>query len=179
VAGRLFVHAAADPYALVPTITRIVREMSVNQPVERAATLEDVRAEVLAPERLNAFVVSGFAGIALLIAVVGVAGVLAFSVSARTREFGVRLAIGSTPRHLMLGVLAEGVLIVAIGIVAGAAGGYVFVGMAASYFGTIRLPGAVPMIGAALVLAGAAIVASLMPAAKASHVDVLQALRSE
>ena len=90
--------------------------------MERAATLEDVRAEVLAPERLNAFVVSGFAGIALLIAVVGVAGVLAFSVSARTREFGVRLAIGSTPRHLLMGVLSEGVVIVAIGIVAGVGG---------------------------------------------------------
>ena len=83
-------------------------QLSANQPVERAATLEDVRAEVLAPERLNAFVLSGFAGVALLIAVVGVAGVLAFSVSARTREFGVRLAIGSTPRHLLLGVLSEG-----------------------------------------------------------------------
>ena len=94
--------------------------------MERAATLEDVRAEVLAPERLNAFVFSGFAGIALLIAVVGVAGVLAFSVSARTREFGVRLAIGSTPRHLLAGVLSEGALIAAIGIAAGAAGGYAF-----------------------------------------------------
>jgi hypothetical protein len=83
--------------------------------VERAATLEDVRAEVLSPERLNAFVFSGFAGIALLIAVVGVAGVLAFSVSARTREFGVRLAIGSAPRQLLAGVLREGVRIAAIG----------------------------------------------------------------
>ena len=99
VAGRLFVHAAGDPYALVPAVTRIIREMSADQPVERAATLEDMRAEVLAPERLNAFVLSGFAGVALLIAVVGVAGVLAFSVSARTREFGVRLAVGSTPRR--------------------------------------------------------------------------------
>ena len=107
VAGRLFVHAAGDPYALVPPVTRIIREMSADQPVERAATLEDVRAEVLAPERLNAFVFSGFAGIALLIAVVGVAGVLAFSVSARTREFGVRLAVGSTPRHLLARVLLE------------------------------------------------------------------------
>ena len=124
VAGRLFVHAAGDPYALVPAVTRIIREMSADQPVERAATLEDVRAEVLAPERLNAFVLSGFAGVALLIAVVGVAGVLAFSVSARTREFGVRLAIGSTPRTCWCGVLSEGALIVAIGIVAGAAGGY-------------------------------------------------------
>ena len=130
VAGRLFVHAAGDPYALVPPVTRIIREMSADQPVERAATLEDVRAEVLAPERLNAFVFSGFAGVALLIAVVGVAGVLAFSVSARTREFGVRLAIGSTPRRLLAGVLSEGAVIVAIGIAAGAAGGYVLAWLA-------------------------------------------------
>src|SRR6185369_4434156 len=72
--GRLFVRAARDPYALVPAVTRIIRELSADQPVERAATLEDVRADVLSPERLNAFVFSGFAGIALLIAVVGVAG---------------------------------------------------------------------------------------------------------
>ncbi len=101
VAGRVFVRTAGDPYALVPAVTRTIRELSKDQPVERAATLEDVRAEVLSPERVNAFVFSGFAGIALLIAVVGVAGVLAFSVSARTREFGVRLAIGSAPRHLL------------------------------------------------------------------------------
>ena len=98
--GRLFVHARTDPYGLVPPITRIIRDLSAEQPVERAATLEDVRAEVLAPIRLNALVFGGFAAVALTIAVVGVAGVLAFSVSARTREFGVRLAIGSTPRHL-------------------------------------------------------------------------------
>ena len=179
VAGRLFVHAAGDPYALVPPVTRIIREMSANQPVERAATLEDMRAEVLAPERLNAFVLSGFAGVALLIAVVGVAGVLAFSVSARTREFGVRLAVGSSPRHLLVRVLSEGAVIVAVGVIAGVAGGYVFVGVAASYFENVRLPGALPIVGAAAVLVGAALLASLMPAARASRVDVLQALRSE
>jgi putative ABC transport system permease protein len=178
-AGRLFVHAAGDPYALVPAVTRIVREMSADQPVERAATLEDVRAEVLAPERLNAFVLSGFAGVALLIAVVGVAGVLAFSVSARTREFGVRLAVGSSPRRLLMRVLFEGALIVAVGIVAGAAGGYAFARVAGSYLGNVRLPGSMPIVGAAAVLVGAALVASLMPAARASRVDVLQALRSE
>ena len=179
VAGRLFVHAADDPYALVPAITRIVRDMSANQPVERAATLEDVRAEILAPQRLNALVLSGFAGVALLIAVVGVAGVLAFSVSARTHEFGVRLAIGSTPRRLMVGVLSEGALIVAIGIVAGAAGGYAFARVAAHYLDNVRLPGAFPLLCAAALLIGAALIASLMPAARASRVNVLQALRWE
>jgi hypothetical protein len=67
-------------------VTRILRDLSAGQAVERPATLEDVRAQVLAPERLNAFVFTGFADTALLIAVVGIAGVLAFSVSARTRE---------------------------------------------------------------------------------------------
>jgi putative ABC transport system permease protein len=134
---------------------------------------------VLTPERLNAFVVSGFAGVALLIAVVGVAGVLAFSVSARTREFGVRLAVGSTPRHLLLRVVAEGALIVTIGIAAGAAAGYAFAGLAASYLEHMRVPGALPILVAAAVLAAAAVIASLMPAARASRVDVLQALRSE
>jgi ABC-type antimicrobial peptide transport system permease subunit len=153
--------------------------MSPNQPVERAATLADVRAEVLAPERVNAFVLSGFASVALLIAVVGVAGVLAFGVSARTREFGVLLAIGSTPRHLLVRVLSEGAFIVAIGLAAGAAGGYAFAGLAASYVANVRMPGGWPIAGAAAVLAAAALAASLVPAARASRVDVLQALRSE
>jgi len=179
VAGRVFVHAAGDPYALVPSMRQIIREMSANQPVERPATLEDVRAEVLAPERLNALVVSGFAGIALLIAVVGVAGVLAFSVSARTHEFGVRLAIGSTPRSLLVRVLSEGALIVAVGIGVGAAGGYAFARLSSGYLEIVQVPGALPAVGAAAVLLGAAVIASLMPAARASRVDVLQALRSE
>jgi putative ABC transport system permease protein len=179
VAGRLFVHAAGDPYSLVQPVTRVIRQMSANQPVERAATLEDVRAEVLAPERLNAFVFSGFAGVALLIAVVGVAGVLAFGVSARTREFGVRLAIGSTPCHLLIGVMSEGALIVVIGIGAGAVGGYAFARAASSYFENMRMPDSASIVGAAAVLVGAAIIASLMPAARASRVDVLRALRSE
>ncbi len=177
--GRLFVHASGNPHSLVPAVTRIIREMSADQPVERAATLDDIRAEVLSPDRLKAFVFSGFAGVALLIAVVGVAGVLAFGVSARTREFGVRLAIGSTPQHLLLGVLSEGARIVAIGLVAGAIGGYVFAGIASSYFDQLQLPGAAAMLGATAVMIGAAVVASLMPAARASRVDVLQALRSE
>jgi hypothetical protein len=177
--GRLFVHARTDPYALVPPITRIIRELSADQPVEQAATLEDVRAEVLAPDRLNALVFGGFAAVALTIAVVGVAGVLAFSVSARTREFGIRLAIGSEPRHLLARVLGEGAVIAVAGIVAGAVGGIALARVVGGFLQEVRIPGVLALAGAATILVGAAILASLMPAARASRVDVIEALRSE
>jgi predicted permease len=177
--GRLFVHASADPYALVPPVTKIIREMSSDQPVEKAATLEDIRAEVLAPNRLNAMVFSGFAIVALTIALVGVAGVLAFSVSARTREFGVRLAVGSAPHHLLTRVLGEGALIALGGIVTGVLGGLLLTRVVSSYITEVSIPGTLTIVGAAAVLITAAIVASLMPAARASRVDVMQALRSD
>jgi putative ABC transport system permease protein len=179
-AGRLFVHTRTeDPYALVPSITRIIRQMSAEQPVERAATLEAVRAEVLAPDRLNAVVFGGFALVALTIAIVGVAGVLAFSVNARTREFGIRLAIGSAPRHVLTRVLGEGAVIAAAGIMAGALAGIALTRLASGLFGVVRMPGLLPIAGAATLLVTAAVLASLLPAARASRVDVVQALRSE
>jgi predicted permease len=177
--GRLFVHAGMNPYALVPTITKVIRDLASDQPVERATTLDDVRAEVLSPNRINALVFSGFAGVALAIAVVGVAGVLAFSVSARTREFGVRLAIGSTPSALLARILREGAVIGVTGIVAGAVGGVALARVVSGYITGIEMPGAVPIIGAAAVLVAAAILASLVPAARASRVDVISALRAE
>jgi putative ABC transport system permease protein len=177
--GRLFIHARSNPYALVSPVTRIIREMSSDQVVERAATLEDVRAEVLTPDRLNTLVFGVFAGVALLIAVVGVAGVLAFSVSGRTREFGVRLAIGSQPWHLVRGVIAEGAWMAAVGVVAGAACGFALARLAGSYFEGVRMPGALPAIGSAIILLAAAVIASVIPAARAARVDVMQALRSD
>jgi putative ABC transport system permease protein len=177
--GRLFVHARVDPYTLATPITRIIRDLSADQPVERAATLQDVRAEVLAPDRLNALVFGGFAAVALIIAVVGVAGVLAFSVSARTREFGIRLAVGSAPRNLLTRVLGEGAVIAGAGIVAGAIGGFALARAVGAWVQNVHVPGALPIAGAAAILIAAAILASLMPAARASRVDVIQALRSE
>jgi ABC-type antimicrobial peptide transport system permease subunit len=177
--GRLFVHASVDPYSLVTPITKIIRSIAADQPVERAATLEDVRAEVLAPNRLNTMVFGGFAMVALTIAIVGVAGVLAFSVSARMREFGVRLAIGSTPSSLLTKVLGEGAVIATAGIVTGVIGGLALLRFAGGFLGKIEVPGWTPLGGAALVLIICAVAASLMPAARASRVDVMQALRSE
>ena len=177
--GRLFVHANANPYALVPQVTGIIRKMANDQPVERAATLDDVRAEVLTPERLNAVVFGGFAAVALAISVVGVAGVLAFSVSARTREFGIRLAVGSEPRQLLGGIVVEGLVMAILGVAAGAAGGFVLYRLIGSYVEQIQFPEALPTIASAVVLLLAAATASLLPAARAARVDVMQALRNE
>jgi predicted permease len=177
--GSLFIHTSANPYSLVTPATRIIRDMSADQPVEHAATLEDVRAEVLAPDRLNSLVFGVFAAVALAIALVGVAGVLAFSVSARTREFGIRLALGSQPQHLLKGVVAEGAVMAAIGVLAGAAFGYVAARLAGSYFFEVKMPGALPIVLSAFVLLAAAVVASMVPAARAARIDVIQALRSE
>jgi putative ABC transport system permease protein len=177
--GRLFVHVRSDPYALITPITRTIRNLSVDQPVERAATLEDVRAEVLTPDRLNALVFGGFAVVALAIAVVGVGGVLAFSVSARTREFGIRLAVGSQPRHLLGRVIAEGTILTAAGIGAGLAGGAALQRAARAWFESVSMPGAWIIAGAAGVLLAAAVVASAWPALRAARVDVIQALRAD
>jgi hypothetical protein len=177
--GRLFIHTSTNPYSLVTPVTRIIRDMSAEQPIGRAATLEDARTEVLTPHRLNSVVFGLFASVALSIAVVGVAGVLAFSVSARTREFGIRLALGSQPQLLFKDVIAEGAVMAAAGIMAGAVFGLVLARVAHSYFTDITMPGLFPAVGSALVLLTVAVIASMLPAARAASVDVIQALRTE
>jgi len=178
--GRLFIHTDTNhPYSLVTPVTRAIREMSADQPIEHAATLEDVRGEALAPDRLNSLVFGVFAAVALAIAVVGVAGVLAFSVSARTREFGIRLALGSQPEQLLRSVITEGAAMAVAGVVAGAAFGFVLARLAGSYFLDMKMPGALPVVASAFVLLAVAVIASMLPAARAARVDVIQALRSE
>ena len=177
--GRLFVHSHVDPHPLISPVTQIIRNLSVDQPVEHAATLEDIRAEVLTPNRLNTLVFGGFACVALAIAVVGVAGVLAFSVSSRIREFGVRLAIGSQRRQIIGSVIKQGAVMAAAGILAGAIGGFVLARVAASYLADLKMPGVLPVVCAGAVLLIAAVVASALPAARAARIDVMAALRAE
>jgi putative ABC transport system permease protein len=177
--GRLFVHTKGNPYALVNPVTKIIRDLSTDQPVERPSTLADIRAEVLTPDRLNTFVFSGFAGVALAIAIVGVGGVLAFSVSGRTREFGIRLAMGSPPSRLLTKVIAEGALMAAMGVLVGGIGGYGLAKLIDSYVMDIRMPSLFPVIVSAAVLLTAAVVASAWPASRAARIDVVEALRAD
>jgi predicted permease len=178
--GRLFVRAKVDdPYALAPGITRTIHDISAEQPVERASTLEDIRAEVLTPDKLNAVVFGGFAAVALLISVVGVAGVLAFSVSGRTREFGIRMALGAQPRNILTDVLLQGLAIAGIGVGAGVIFGIAFALGIGRYVAEVHLPGIVSFVVSAFVILAAAVTASAIPAARAAKVNAVEALRSE
>ncbi|HUB17899.1 MAG TPA: ADOP family duplicated permease [Acidobacteriaceae bacterium] len=177
--GRLFVRTSASPYPLVPAIVKTVQGISADQPVERASTLEDVRAEVLSPDKLNALVFGGFAAVALLISVVGVAGVLAFSVSGRTREFGIRMALGAEPRHILTDVLREGLVIAVIGVAAGFIVGIAGAKGIAAWVGHVHMPGALSFLASAAVILASAVVASAVPAARAARVNAVEALRSE
>lgn len=178
-AGRLFVRADGNPYPLVPAIVKTVQRIAPDQPVERAATLEDIRDAVLSPDRLNAIVFGGFAAVALLISVIGVAGVLGFSVSGRTREFGIRLALGAEPRHILTGVLQEGLAIAVIGVVSGIAVGLAGARGLAAWIGHVHVPGAASLCASAAVILVAAAIASLVPAARAARVNAVDALRAE
>jgi predicted permease len=177
--SRVFVRAHQDPYALVPAISQAVHSMSADQPVEKASTLGDIRAEVLTPDKLNAIVFGGFAAVALLISVVGVAGVLAFSVSGRTREFGVRIALGALPSNILGIVLREGVAMAGIGVGAGVVMGFGISRVIGKYAEEIHPPGVLVYAASAVVILGAAVIASAVPAARAARVNAVEALRAE
>jgi putative ABC transport system permease protein len=177
--GKLFVRTKNDPMTLVPSIVKAIHQMAANQPVEQASTLADIRAEVMAPDRLNALVFGGFATLALLISVVGVAGVLAFSVSGRTREFGIRMALGAQPRSILVNVMSEGLVIAAIGVGAGLGVGLGLARLIGKYVAEVQMPGVIPLLASGLVILAAAVIASALPAARAARVDAAQALRAE
>ena len=130
-------------------------------------------------DSLNAVVFGGFLTVALLISVVGIAGVLGFSVSGRTREFGIRMALGARPRHILAGVLQEGLAIAVIGIIAGILVGLTGARAIAAWVGHVDLPGALSLFGSAAVILVAAAIASAVPASRAARVNAVEALRAE
>ena len=154
----------------MPAITRTIHEISADSR-SNAPALSGFRAEVLTPDRLNAIVFGGFAAVALLISVVGVAGVLAFSVSGRTREFGIRMALGAQPRNILTDVLLEGLSMAGIGVAAGLVFGFVLAaGGSGEYVAEIHQPGALAFVASAAVILAAAAAASAIPAARAARV---------
>ena len=177
--GRMLVKTAGDPHMMIATITKTIRQVSADQPVEKPATLGDIRSEALTPDKLNAIVFGGFAAVALLISIVGVAGVLAFSVSGRIREFGIRMALGAQPSAILKNVLLEGVIIASVGVAAGVVAGFAVARGIGKYVAEIQVPGLAPLLLAGLVILVAAVLAAALPAARAARVDAVEALRAE
>jgi putative ABC transport system permease protein len=178
-AGQLLVRTVDDPARFESTLRRTVHAVDPNQPVEAVRTLDDLRAEALAAPRLTATLLALFAGLALLMTLAGIGGVIATSVTARTREFGVRMALGAGWETVLAMVVWQGLRLVAIGLAIGLAGALAISRVLSAYLyqTTPRDPLVLVLVAAAFLIAGA--VACLGPARRATMVDPLIALRTE
>jgi putative ABC transport system permease protein len=177
--GSLLIRSDADPQAITPAAVRIIRALDAEQPIENIRTLEEIRAQAVAPNRLNASLVAAFGGLALIIAVVGIAGVLGFSVSQRTGEIGIRMSLGADAHRVQRMVVGEGAVLVVAGLGIGIAGS-----VAVSRFLTGLLfevaafdPLTVGAVAAVMAMVGLA--AAWVPALRASTVEPVEALRYE
>jgi putative ABC transport system permease protein len=177
--GRLLVRTAGNPFDLVPAIKAAVHGVDPQIPVEELLTLEELKNGRLASPRLTATLLSVFAGIALLISLAGIAGVVGTTVSQRTREFGLRMALGAERASVLRLVLSQGLVLVGLGVVLGLGGAWLFGRLIRQYlFATT--PTDLTAYGAvALLFLAAALLASFGPARRATSIDPLAALRTE
>jgi putative ABC transport system permease protein len=178
-AGQVLLRTAGDPARLEGTLRQTVHAVDPNQPVEGVRTLDDLRAEALAAPRLTATLLAIFAGLALLMTLAGIGGVIATSVTARTREFGVRMALGAGRETVLAMVVRQGVTLVAIGLAIGLAGALALSRVLSAYLyqTTPHDPFVLILVSASFLAAGA--IACLGPARRATMVDPLIALRTE
>ncbi|AHG92350.1 permease (plasmid) [Gemmatirosa kalamazoonensis] len=177
--GALVVRTTGDPETLQRTILRAVRDVSPRQLVENVATLEALRDKTVAPRRLNALFIASFGALALIIAMVGIAGVLAFSVSARVAEIAIRMSLGANPGRVYRMVLGEGGALLGVGVAVGVLGALAATRAMSSMLFGVTPHDPVTLVGVALVLVAVGVAACWLPAARAAHVDPAVALRAE
>jgi ABC-type antimicrobial peptide transport system permease subunit len=177
--GTLLVRTGGDPVALQPSIVAAVREVAPRQLITRVATLEAIRDESVATRRLNAMFIASFGGLALVIAMVGIAGVLAFSVSSRTAEIGIRMSLGATAGRVHRMVLSQGGGLLVMGLAAGAGGALLATRLLRGLLFGVTPYDPITLGGVALTLAAVGLAACWLPAARAARVDPAVALRAE
>ncbi len=178
-AGSMVVRLLDSPEVVMPGIREVVLSFDPNQPIDNVATIEALGSDAVAPQRLNAILLGGFALLALLIASVGIGGVLAFSVSARTREFGIRGALGAA-RHQIWGiVLAEGATLAGGGVALGVVGALLLTRFIAGLLVEVPALDPVTFVAVGLLLGAVAIGAASIPALRAAAVDPIESLNRE
>jgi ABC-type antimicrobial peptide transport system permease subunit len=164
---------------LAPQVIETIRALDPNRPIDHVQTLEEIRDESIAPQRLNATLIGLFALLALAIATVGVAGVLAFSVSQRTNELGIRLALGAERQVIRRMILREGAAMAAAGLAAGGLAAVPLSRFLAGLLFGVAPADSLTIAGAAVLLFAVALVAAWVPARTATAVDPMTALRAQ
>jgi len=176
---RITVRTGGDPASMANSIAAAVQSVDSDLPLDQVRTMDQVVDESLAGERFSTVLFASFAGVALLLAAIGIYGVMSFAVAQRTHEIGLRMALGAGPRQVLLLVLQEGMLLALIGLGIGLAGTY-FVGrlMETTLYRVSALdPAAITGVTAVLLLS--ALLACYTPARRATQVDPMVALRDE
>ncbi|NJK42393.1 MAG: FtsX-like permease family protein [Aquincola sp.] len=176
--GSLVIRSTVDPAGLTNAARAIVRSIAPEQPIENVMSLEAVRDESVGPRRLNALLLGGFSLLALVIAAIGVAAVLAFNVSARTNEIGIRMALGATPSRVTTMILKEGVLLVSLGLLVGVVGSLALGRTIDGLLFGVPSYDPLTLLAVAVMISAIGLVACWLPAARASTIDPSEALRS-
>jgi ABC-type antimicrobial peptide transport system permease subunit len=173
----LLVRSSLPPPSLVPAIRAEVRRLDPALPVTGVQTLEEIVGASAASQRFNAAALGGFAGVALLLAAVGVAGVLAISVSRRTQEIGIRLALGAHMGDVVRMVIRQGMMLVLCGLAIGLPAAFAATRLLRSLLFDVAPHDPLSFVAATVVLCAVALVACAAPALRASRVDPIRALR--
>lgn len=176
-AGGLVIRAEQDASALGAAATRLVRNIAPRDPIENVLTLSEIKGQSVAPRRLNAALIGAFGLLAVLIAAVGIAGVLAFSVSARTLEIGIRMSLGADQNRVQGMVIREGGVLLGIGLVLGIAGALFATRIIRGLLFGVAPHDPVTLILVALVMGTVGLVACWLPAMRAARVDPAMVMR--
>jgi len=177
--ASIAVRTGGDPAALSNSIADVVQSLDSNLPLTDVKTMEQRVNEAKGGDRLTAFLFGSFAGIALLLAALGIYGVMSFAVAQRTHEIGVRMALGADTARVLRLILREGIILALVGVALGLAGTY-FVGRGMqTMLVNVGKIDPVTFAAVALLLVASAILACYLPARRATRVDPMQALRQE
>jgi putative ABC transport system permease protein len=177
--ANVTVRTAGDPLVLASALRRLISEIDKTQPVYDVKTLDEALADSIAPRRLNLYLMGTLAAAALLLAMIGVYGVIAYSVAQRTHEIGVRMALGATRPEVIRMVVRQGLGMALAGITAGVAGAFALTRLMESLLYQVKPTDPQTFVAVAAILALTALIASWGPARKAALVDPMIALRCE
>jgi len=173
------IHTAGNPASLTNSLRSILKELDPNLPLSKIQTLDEVVSQSVAPRRFNMFLITIFAAVALLLALVGVYGVLAYSVGRRTAEIGLRIALGATPRSVLTLIVGQGMRPILAGIAIGMAGAVGLSHFVSSLLFNVKPVDPLTYGAVALLVAVTALLSCYVPALRALRVDPVAALRQE